>query len=41
MGRDIINDRLNAIKNQEHLQNDILAGILNNWGDFKIDILFD
>ena len=32
LGRDIINERLNSIKNNEHFQTDILAGILNNWG---------
>ena len=32
LGKDIINERLNTIKNNEHFQTDILAGILNNWG---------
>jgi hypothetical protein len=31
LGKDIINERLNLIKNKEHMPTDILAGILNNW----------
>ena len=37
LGKDIINERLNTIKNNEHFQTDILAGILNNWGKIFIE----
>jgi hypothetical protein len=41
MGKDIINDRLNSIKNQDHVQTDILGGILTSWGIFIFIILLD
>ncbi len=36
IGKDKILERLNDLKNKDHVPNDILSSILNNWSKFFI-----